>query len=712
MAWQSNKETLIVSNTDDIKTAVEVDIPDDLTTIITSIDGVYDSSAVIANKDGNVYERTEYIIANLLNTQPINVLQSAPIAPDLDIFGVYSVLISDVNYIAIPAVDITLDSATILLEQSRAGSAFSAVGITQPTLTKSAGQIKTTFLFTSTAGQWATGDLYRLTISGVIIENSPDYTLQTFIWNNVIPVTSDIDSEVDFIVTAVTLPDIDSTSIGTTIGVALGRKGDTPKTGTTASAMNILKSLVESNFTRRCNVTNVNVDNLHFTSTDFPTSGTATFVGWYAYCHQNGYGTNTAPRAEYRLISAFDNATGIFTHAAFSAPLTTSSKMLIIHPTVYDTLLIKAETDKIASIVTDLTLPIANTANKATIADTIGNKDDTIAGTSSIALAKQALAAIAVVDLETDKIAGIKTTVDLITGYALATDTALEATLKVPTADVVTNTTVSQVVGNKTDAAVVTVGVTKSIVAYVKGILTNLNLVKTETDKIPATIVKIDAEVVKTAAIKTETDKIPAEVVKTAAIKTETDKIPATITKVDSIKTTVEAITGYALDSTVAKANILGAAISTSISADIQVIDAVVDLIKTDTTSILAKQNARQSVYPTLADGITVTGGAAWTLGNFATIAAANAITSAFTIKGVNIASASANDTYELVLYSGALGAEVEIGRTRFTRVSNTYQIGFSSIPCTPLAANTRISAKVASSTGGDNCTISILYNI
>jgi hypothetical protein len=40
----------------------------------------------------------------------------------------------------------------------------------------------------------------------------------------------------------------------------------------------------------------------------------------------------------------------------------------------------------------------------------------------------------------------------------------------------------------------------------------NALLIKTETDKIPA-------EVIKTAAIKTETDKIPAEVVKTAAIQ-------------------------------------------------------------------------------------------------------------------------------------------------------------------------------------------------
>ena len=44
----------------------------------------------------------------------------------------------------------------------------------------------------------------------------------------------------------------------------------------------------------------------------------------------------------------------------------------------------------------------------------------------------------------------------------------------VPTADATSNATHSQVTGNKTDAAVVVVGTTKSVIAYVKGILTTV----------------------------------------------------------------------------------------------------------------------------------------------------------------------------------------------------------------------------------------------
>jgi hypothetical protein len=43
--------------------------------------------------------------------------------------------------------------------------------------------------------------------------------------------------------------------------------------------------------------------------------------------------------------------------------------------------------------------------------------------------------------------------------------------IEVPTADVVTNLNIRDVIGNKTDAAVATVTTTKSLMAYIKGIL-------------------------------------------------------------------------------------------------------------------------------------------------------------------------------------------------------------------------------------------------
>jgi hypothetical protein len=118
-------------------------------------------------------------------------------------------------------------------------------------------------------------------------------------------------------------------------------------------------------------------------------------------------------------------------------------------------------------------------------------------------------------------------------------------------------------------------------------------------------------------------------------------------------------------------------------------------------------------VYPTLADGVTVTGAAgAWGLGNFAVIVPDNTITSPFDIHFINVAAFNANDTFELVLYSGADASEVEIGRVRFTRITN---VGAAPhIPFqTPInAANSQIKAKLASQAGTSNtATISIMYH-
>jgi len=119
-------------------------------------------------------------------------------------------------------------------------------------------------------------------------------------------------------------------------------------------------------------------------------------------------------------------------------------------------------------------------------------------------------------------------------------------------------------------------------------------------------------------------------------------------------------------------------------------------------------------VYPSLADGIIVTGGAgAWQLGNFVEIIPANTIQTAFDIHYINFEGASATDTYEFILFKGALGNEIEIGRIRTDRESATSGITNVPIQIPAQDANTRISAKVASKSGGsDTVTVSVYYHI
>jgi hypothetical protein len=140
-----------------------------------------------------------------------------------------------------------------------------------------------------------------------------------------------------------------------------------------------------------------------------------------------------------------------------------------------------------------------------------------------------------------------------------------------------------------------------------------------------------------------------------------------------------------------------------------------VDTLGGRTKQLLEHVHKPSKVYPTLAVGVTVIGGAAWTLGAFVEIVPLNTITSDFDIHYVSIEAISANDVYELVLYSdadGVGGNEVEIGRVRFTR--SAIQSATLNVPfMTPLiSANAQIKAKIASSSGGgDSAVISVFYH-
>lgn len=115
-------------------------------------------------------------------------------------------------------------------------------------------------------------------------------------------------------------------------------------------------------------------------------------------------------------------------------------------------------------------------------------------------------------------------------------------------------------------------------------------------------------------------------------------------------------------------------------------------------------------VYPSLAAGVTVAGGAgAWALGNFVTIVPASTITAEFDIHWISIENISANDVYELVLYYGA--SDIEAGRVRFVKTSVTEAVTNIPFQSIVIPANSQIRAKLASASGGDNVTISLFYH-
>ncbi len=119
-----------------------------------------------------------------------------------------------------------------------------------------------------------------------------------------------------------------------------------------------------------------------------------------------------------------------------------------------------------------------------------------------------------------------------------------------------------------------------------------------------------------------------------------------------------------------------------------------------------------QRVYPELADPITITSaGGAWNLGTIVEIVPVNTITEPFDIHWIAFSSASATDDYEVKIYSGLGGAEVEIATTRTYKQATQAGSAPSPVLTNIMPANTRISAALATGGGGDNIGVTLLYH-
>lgn len=123
--------------------------------------------------------------------------------------------------------------------------------------------------------------------------------------------------------------------------------------------------------------------------------------------------------------------------------------------------------------------------------------------------------------------------------------------------------------------------------------------------------------------------------------------------------------------------------------------------------------HSEQEVYPTLADGVTLTTHADdWVLGTITEVVPATTIGSDFDIHEVVIEDVDTVDkTYELVLYSGA--GDTEVGRTRFAASTNKGGVPNVFMQTPIIAADSRIRAQLAIQDGGSKTAVlSIRYHV
>jgi len=111
-------------------------------------------------------------------------------------------------------------------------------------------------------------------------------------------------------------------------------------------------------------------------------------------------------------------------------------------------------------------------------------------------------------------------------------------------------------------------------------------------------------------------------------------------------------------------------------------------------------------VYPELANPVTLTKAAgAWAdyPASKTEIVPINTIASPFDIHFILVDTISANGNYTVKLYSGAIGAEVEIAVVSVVKTASASQEGAIPIQCPVQAANTRISGAISSSNAAAN---------
>ncbi len=123
--------------------------------------------------------------------------------------------------------------------------------------------------------------------------------------------------------------------------------------------------------------------------------------------------------------------------------------------------------------------------------------------------------------------------------------------------------------------------------------------------------------------------------------------------------------------------------------------------------------HSAQLVYPTLADGVTLTTAAGdWALGTITEIVPANVIAKEFDIHEIVAEDVNTQDkTYELVLYYGA--DDIEIGRSRFAASSNKGGVANLNMQTILIPANSRIRGQLAIQDGsGKTAKVSVRYHL
>lgn len=160
---------------------------------------VFDSSTVIADRDGSLIERSEWVI-NALGGVQARFEQSASGTVEENSIQQFTISIFDLDAgaVASGSIDVASGPISAVISKSTNGGAFSTSGITQPTFAKATGVVACSYQFL--AAEWQVGDMYRLVVGAIraTVDSEVVY-IPDMIWSNIIKEAEELKTDVDAI---------------------------------------------------------------------------------------------------------------------------------------------------------------------------------------------------------------------------------------------------------------------------------------------------------------------------------------------------------------------------------------------------------------------------------------------------------------------------------------------------------------------------------
>ena len=127
---------------------------------------------------------------------------------------------------------------------------------------------------------------------------------------------------------------------------------------------------------------------------------------------------------------------------------------------------------------------------------------------------------------------------------------------------------------------------------------------------------------------------------------------------------------------------------------------------------ILQEFDAQSKLAPSGAVSLTLTsGGAPWTPGAKVEFIAAGSVALVFHMRSATLSEPTVNAEYEVIVYKGLAGAEVEIARIDFVRTNVQNRSSFVTFSSEQVPAGTRISCAIQDSVGGSSLNVKLGYH-